>query len=686
MAGFGPNDPMIERNIGYRSSLMQSGVKSYNGYAFPPCLKSQITVVPEYDESGRTTKWLTVAITLEFILTDSSLEAEDTYGMTDAQKNLGMEIEVNRLLKRLCQPCQSLIFTASGFGEFQVNTSSGVQDVDFGPKPQVIEYEMLGGSQAAKVTWLCVTRIPPCPGESNGELVQFNYSTSWDMTNAGIMTRTIEGSAEIPLNRPYQLGNQHASDRVKFPSTQLALIKEKILKAFPRLFSCKRNVSFKIKENRKVISFKITDAEVASVSPFFPGISDIEMSQTLTSSLEDGGFLTWKVVYSGNIEVVSPKAPVTITDAKRIAWVWLGKILVSKRKLFESVVNNAARPKTKPIPDPQSGLLDSLYNEVYSWAPEAEADGYNGGAIVYPIHISITDNMFSNTLSFTIAYQALVTTDLITKATGLFESANRTDINIVSDSWVKFINDTGVDKEKLNVYENSEMIVDLCHPVTSPKGEVEKAHSRTEKYKPEPIMAVHSPTTGKDWIDYKCDFRYIQDHQNVISTKLHDATEETQDSYTEEQMKHINEEMKNFPFTGNFYIPSSGDTGDKRVETKVYSPNPSVCYVEMKGYAIRLNGKINPPNLLGVGEGIGIDPDTGKAIIADPSKGGSLAHQYGEDKVTRSVERTGLRDTDGKEVVRHYCSWTRMYVLDRKPASGKTFTTGLPHRFKQDLS
>ena len=681
MPGF-DNDPMYDHNLGYRSGLLQSGVKSYNGYVFPPCLKSQITVVPEYDDAGRTTKYLTVAITLEFILTDSTIAANEDPG-SDTFRSAIMHQNVNTLLKRLCQPCQSLIFTASGFGDFKVNSSGGVTDVDFGPKPQVIEYEMLGGSQAAKVTWLCVTRIPPCPGEAVGPLVQFSYSSSWTLDNAGFMTRTIEGSAEMPLTRASQNGSQHASDRVPFPQDKLDLVQKKILNAFPRNQRFKRQVSFSFRPNKKTITFKIEDVEIQSNLAYFPGASNIEISQNMSSSLEDGGFLHWKIVYSGTIEAVNGKGPSfgQVSYGKALAWLWLGKFLQQKRQLFEDTVNAAAVNTNIPVPKQNEDIADVITNEIYSWAPKTEASGYNGGAVIYPIHISITDNLYGSSLQFTIAYAAIVTTSLLAKATGLFQPIHNIQ-GLKGDSWVKYISDAKVDNLSTHIAESSDLIVDLCHGVNAPST-TEPTTNITEKLKTEPITSVTAPQEGKDWIDYKCDFRFIQDHQNIISTKLHADTTNTQDTYTEQQMTDINKEMSNFPYTGTFPTLSSGDVGDKRVETKVYSPNPSVCYVEMKGYAIRLNGKINPPVLLGVGDGIGWLAS--KGVVIDPAKGGALAHQYGEDKVVHSVERTGLKDTNGNEVVRHYCSWTRTYVLDRKPASGKVTTTGLPHRFKQDL-
>lgn len=226
----------------------------------------------------------------------------------------------------------------------------------------------------------------------------------------------------------------------------------------------------------------------------------------------------------------------------------------------------------------------------------------------------------------------------------------------------------------------------MCHSLTNPRGH-ESADIRRQNSLGQPILGVRAPKEGADWGDYQNHFSYVQDHKNVITSKLHSDTAATQDIFTTAQQQDVDKEMRNKPYTGTDVVPSTETPGDspKRIETKVYSPNPAVCYIRMAGNAWRYGGKINPPNLIGVGQGIGIDKQTGKGVVADASKGGALAHQYGEDRVERWSERTGLKDEAGKQVIRHHCSWVRTYVLDRKPSSGEVFTTGIPQRFQKEL-
>ena len=693
MAGFDGNDRQKEAVLGYRASVLQPEIASYNGFQFPPALESKITVVPEYDDSGRTTKYLTIALSVSFIVTDTTLYSYQTdRTLNRDSKNAGMELMTKSLITRLCQPCQPLYFSARGYGNFSVNTPGGIEDVDFGPKPQVVEIEPLGGSQAYRVEWLCVTRVPPCLRDKSGKLIQFNYTTNWNMDTAGFMTRTIDGSAEVPKTRDPYVGSVHASDQVKFPSEEYKLIKEKIWKAFPMSPGFRRSVSYGWSNNRKTLSFKIEDIEIRSDSPFLPGISDIELTQNMTSSLEDG-FRNWKVTYAANIEVVNSKTLGGVSEAKKIAWVWIGKFLQEKRKLFAKVVTDVSfRNNTRPIPvtdgiditDPVNLAAPGMNTlvQLYALQKGASMSDNGEGAFILPLQISITDSIYSNSISVSVTYKAIVTSDLIGQAVGLFEKVKIPGLN--SDTWVKFYESAKVFDTSLSTGEKTELIVDLCHPVSAPRG-TEPTTNVTEKYKPERILAITVPGEGRDWEYYKNVFVYLDSQQNVVSSRLHAETGATTDLFPEIEQKNGDIEQANAPFeTRELLEAFVNANGEARKQVKVYSSTPPICYVMMIGYACRYNGRINPPSLIGVGEGITIDPQTGKGIItnANTGLGGSLAHKFGDGMLKRTMEKTGLTDDSGRPVVRHKAAWKQMYVLDRAPKSGQITTTGIPHRFE----
>jgi hypothetical protein len=698
MAGFDTEDALRSAPLGYRAEIMQPEVASYNGFHFPPTLHSQITVVPEYNESGTSLKYLTVAISVEFIATDPAAGIDEYSENDEEAKAAGMNTFMSSLIKRLSYPCQELKFSARGFGDFEINTSGGIKDVDFGPKPQVIEWEPLGGSQAARVQWLCTTRIPhDLTNAAAGKLISFEYGVQWGIDSAGFMFRSIEGQAEVPLTRAALPGNQHSSHIFPFPLKEFKDIQDKILKAWPQPNDARRQFFWRWDKSHKKFTFKIEDVEIRSDSPYLPGIVDIDLTQNVTSSMEDGAFLKWRIVYTGRIEVAAGNQftkKIGVSDSKKIAWIWLGKILQEKRKLFEETVKSNAATKPQPGNDGR-GVLGTVYDYLKDFS-----GGDNLGTLIYPVYVSITDSMYSNQIQFTIGYVGMVTTDLLSQSLGLFEPVTHDQLN--PSAWVKYLEDTDTYKnsEGMWVPGKQEMIVDLCHTVTSSPGDKPtEVKKKAKKKDNDPIFYVSSPEKGKDWKWYENDFIFYDESMNVIGKKLHDQPTTTTETFPTTNPKtpldgNVNAqgittspgETDNVPDDVVEQYPSfSAGNPDPENMLKVYAPTQRTIYVQMHGYAERFGGKINAPKLVGVGNGIAIDPATGQAFIQDNSLGGALAHKFDQDQITRGVKQTGLKDSKGKPVTLFWCKWSKMYVLDRVPLDGKVVTTGIPTRFQTNI-
>jgi hypothetical protein len=695
MAGFDSTDPLRDAPLGYRAEIMQSEVASYNGFEFPPTLHSQITVVPEYNESGTSLKYLTVAISIEFIATDPATGV-DAYSEYDPETVAGsMNTFMRSLIKRLTYPCQELRFRARGFGDFAINTPGGTQDVDYGPKPQVLEWEPLGGSQAARVQWLCTTRIPHDMVNVSGKLISFEYSMNWGIDPSGFMFRSIEGNAEIPLTRQALAGSDHSSHNFPFPITQFKNIQKKILQAWPQPSWARRQLFFKWDKSHKKVQFKIEDIEIRSSSPFIPVISDIDLSQNISSSMEDGAFLKWKLAYTGRIEVVkgNRKLGAGIADNKKLAWVWLGKIIQEKRKQFEEVAKIASIPYDSA--NDKRGLVgQATYESIETQMNQSDLQ--NNGAAIYPTYISITDDIYNNTLNFTIAYVCVITTDLLGQAIGLFDVVRPEGLK--DDTWVKYIQDTlTMEIADQHIFPKNEMIVDLCHTVTTPSspGDTQTSNKKSTK-KGDPLFYASSPEPGKDWKKYDNTFIFYDESMSVIGKKLHNQPDVTTDLWPVEGGQRLpldgtqdakgnilrKGETDNTPSDAVYQYPAfSAGQPDPENMLKVYAPTQRTIYVRMTGYAERYNAKINTPKLIGVGGGINVDAN-GKAFIEDNSRGGALAHKIDSDVIARGTKNTGIRDQEGKAVVLYWCSWDKMYVLDRVPVSGRVITTGIPHKFQ----
>lgn len=694
MAGFDALDPETEKALGYRSRVLMNStsVVSYNGYKFPPALHSSVTVVPEYNEAGTSVKYLTVALSIEFVSTNEAYTDLEFHSLSQQDQKTETHTSQVSLRDRLTQPCQSLEFSASGYGNFVVNTPSSVYnltDVDYGPKPQVVEWEPLGGARAARIQWLCVTRIPPHK-HSNGSFVQLDYSVQWGIDNAGFMIRSIEGFIEIPLTRTPNQTNIHASNSLIFAEHKFNLLRDHILKAFPELWGFKRQYFYRIKNNRKIITFRVEDTEIRSDSPFFPGISNVQVSENVLSSLDEGGgaFRKWRITYSGSIEVVkSKKNSVSVFDNKKLAWVWLTKMLQERRKQFQGIVEDrAAVQKTVSNMVPLIKTMEELDSFTANTFDEyTPVFGTNVECVIYPVLVSITDEIYDNIILFTISYAAVITSDLIIQSSGLFQPLKTDQLD--KSTHVKYIQDTNAHDPSVQPYQSQEYIIDMCSPVIVSQETTQSSAVPTLRDKRNSLFAVTQPENGRDWLYYDIDFYYLDKSQNVIGTSLHNRPEEVAELFPiQSNTQTIDDEMKNNPFRNKDIVDSVSNPDNYKEEVKVYSPTPNVCFIRMTGNAARFNGSITPPVLVGVGEGITLNA-SGKGVIlpANEHLGGALAKKYGQDIVKRKTTRTGLTDQRGKPINKVECYWVKTYILDRPPRSGKAFTTGIPQRFENDF-
>ena len=101
-----------------------------------------MTIVPEYDDPRRTVKFITIALTVDTVITPLEQPDSETYHNTDDV--------MDYIRNRLSQPGQPLIIRNKGLGTIRVNTgsSSDFTDVDFGPKPQVMEFTPIAGERS----------------------------------------------------------------------------------------------------------------------------------------------------------------------------------------------------------------------------------------------------------------------------------------------------------------------------------------------------------------------------------------------------------------------------------------------------------------------------------------------------------------------------------------------------------
>lgn len=179
--------------------LADVGRCEYNGCRFSPLFTTKLSVNPVKDEAVRTTKLL-----------ECSLEV-DGYVTTHNAFDTTIDPTMRTLRRSLTVQGGPLTYTGRGM-DLYVNVTGlpagtrGLKssDVAWGPIPELLEFQPLGGGLSAKVRW----RIKFCIYEgaaSRAELLQLNFETSVSYGEDGYSSLSVRGTMEAPLNRQQAL-------------------------------------------------------------------------------------------------------------------------------------------------------------------------------------------------------------------------------------------------------------------------------------------------------------------------------------------------------------------------------------------------------------------------------------------------------------------------------------------------
>lgn len=179
------------------STLPDVGVLHYNGCIFSPLFVTQVsgTIVP--DEANRTARYVEYNLSADGYVT---LPA----GQTDLSPTMA------NLRQLLTAHGGRLTYQGRGF-DLNINVAQGGQrDVAWGPAPQLLEFQPLGGGLGAKVRWQVKVRVPEIK-QGKGlllkgtttpiPLLQFCWDTSVGFGDDGFASISVRGVLEIPLTR-----------------------------------------------------------------------------------------------------------------------------------------------------------------------------------------------------------------------------------------------------------------------------------------------------------------------------------------------------------------------------------------------------------------------------------------------------------------------------------------------------
>lgn len=180
------------------ATLPDVGNLAYNGCNFSPLFVTSVSGGVVKDNANRTTKFMEYTITADGYATMPDGD-EDINGVTTDLRTL------------LTAQGGTLVYTGRGI-DMTINPAGGAGtfDVAWGPIPELLEFQPLGGGRSAKVRWQVKVRIPEV--RQNGPaiilggiavlpLLQFNYDTGVSYAEDGYSTLSIKGTMEVAMTR-----------------------------------------------------------------------------------------------------------------------------------------------------------------------------------------------------------------------------------------------------------------------------------------------------------------------------------------------------------------------------------------------------------------------------------------------------------------------------------------------------
>lgn len=265
------------------STAATTGTVSYNGYTFPTLRQVTGEMKPEYDGAMRALAYNVYTFNVYFWIWAST------------ESTLSNSFENIRNL--LSQPGGALSVSGMGFGSINVSGAGfgNDQDVLWGPKPQLLRFEPLGGNIAIECWWTCQVAINDCLSVSQsprGRVVAFNYEAVYAADERGLSTIGRSGYLQIANSRL----TQNNTSVVTSPDDQWANLVVRVPPGFRRTSQQR-----KIDASRSRLDFQIVDTEIASDDALPPGITNGSLRFSI-ENLEEMNFQLWRFSISATME------------------------------------------------------------------------------------------------------------------------------------------------------------------------------------------------------------------------------------------------------------------------------------------------------------------------------------------------------------------------------------------------
>lgn len=595
----------------------------YNGFRFPFARHTTAAFSPEMSNDGRATKYLRLDLHIEFVwipLTDVYDRSTGHIGLASRtyNKDISTDSTFSDIRRRLNSPGQKLLFIDQGIGN--ISTQDGItSDVNNGPKPKVVSVKPIAGSRALNVVWECSTWLASCETlfTSPTAFAQFPYSVTWSIDVSGLTIRTINGLVEIPLSR---IPNTNSFSALTSTSNSADLRREDLIKFFPRIVGFTRtSQSFTLSEDRKTLNFSIVDQEIPSDNPYFPGIISQKVTRNYSSSVKEG-FTKWQGSISGSIEV----AP---GYDKLRAWTAFATI-------FEDIFN---RRELGHVPATATTNQDKDYGSSPS---STRSSGFINS-------ISISEEIYGRTFTFSIGYYLFCSLQELFKATGLFQPLGISPNDASWQKWKTSLSTIQGDDgwRGLAFDPKADVIVDLCNQPTIPKDPGDRIPS-SEQSKKEPGYEPDGPKKDDGFLHASSEFQAILVSGVSYALRL---------LYGKAQQENPSAKTPSETDSPNINQNDQQSSGtEKKVSLRQIRPN--VYKIVYSGKFIRAGFPPPIPELKSVG--------------------GVNAFKIGTDSIIQKVLGVGTDVQSGNPLTLYGLSWRKEYILESPPINGSIDADG----------
>lgn len=400
------------------SQLPDPGKMSYNGCTFSPLFETTVSGSVVKDNAGRTTKLMDYTITADGYVTllEAELSINDT---TTTLRNL------------LTQQGGALIYQGRGI-DLVVNGGStnpalARTDVAWGPVPELLEFQPLGGGRAAKVKWVVKTRLyqgPAAPGNLlfGMGILQFNYETTVSYGDDGYSSLSMRGTVEVPMTRT---PSQATRTLTRTVDDARALIDTQLLNGIDlsRFRVVRRNYS--VSRDKRTLEFDVSVEE----KPYMdlpPDCTVARGTYSVRPARAGMGMVLW---------LCTLRATYTVRADKPRRTAWLRFLALLRLRMNASVDGNM--PKTggggTSNPTTRGILADlSIFSAVASAvlssgsvppSPPVPAPPPGKSRSAWLIDFSFDEGLYldSKTVSFSATWRLVTTLSHILLASGLWK-------------------------------------------------------------------------------------------------------------------------------------------------------------------------------------------------------------------------------------------------------------------------